>query len=140
VNKSKAKIGKKSKIHATVIFRQGERIEIGSYCLINHNNVLQGGKAMGKIIIGDYVQTGANVMMFAFNHATELNNIPMIKQDYYDGNIIIEDDVWIGAGSIILAGVTIGRGAVIAAGSVVSKNVDEYCIYGGVPAKKIKSR
>jgi acetyltransferase-like isoleucine patch superfamily enzyme len=49
-------------------------------------------------------------------------------------------DVWIGAHTIVMTGVTIGDGAIIAAGSVVTKDVDEYSIYGGVPAKKIKNR
>jgi len=52
----------------------------------------------------------------------------------------IEDDVWIGQGSIILSGITIGRGAIIAAGSVVTKDVPSYEIHAGVPAKKIKDR
>ena len=54
--------------------------------------------------------------------------------------IHIEDDVWIGANAIILRGVKIGKGSVIAAGSVVTKDVERYCIYGGVPAKKIRQR
>lgn len=136
----KAKIGKHTKLHPTVILRQGERIKIGEHCLINHNNVLQAGKFKGQIIIGNYVQTGANVMMFAFNHGTEINNVPMIEQDYWDGDIIVEDDVWIGAGSIILPGVKVGKGAVIASNAVVNKDVPEYAIVGGVPAKILKYR
>ncbi|MEO9209929.1 MAG: DapH/DapD/GlmU-related protein [Ginsengibacter sp.] len=54
--------------------------------------------------------------------------------------IIIEDDVWIGFGSIILSGVKIGKGSIIAAGSVVTKNVQAFSIYAGVPAKKIRDR
>lgn len=53
---------------------------------------------------------------------------------------IVEDDVWIGYGSIIMSGVKICKGSIIAAGSVVTKDVDSYSIYGGVPAKKIKNR
>jgi acetyltransferase-like isoleucine patch superfamily enzyme len=140
VGRKKAQIGENSKVHPTVILRQGERIFIGKNCLVNHNNVLQAGKFKGRIIIGDYVQTGANVMMFAFNHGTELNGIPMIDQDYYDGDIIIEDDVWIGAGSVILAGVTIRKGAIIASNAVVNKDVPENAIVGGVPAKILKFR
>jgi maltose O-acetyltransferase len=140
VGYSKVKIGKHTKLHPTVILRQSERIFIGNNCLINHNNVLQAGKSTGKIIIGNHVMTGPNVMMFAFNHGTDLNGLAMIEQDYKDGDIIIEDNVWIGAGSIILAGVSIGKGAVIASSAVVNKNVPENAIVGGVPAKILKYR
>lgn len=140
LGKKKAKIGKGTKIHSTVILRQGFNIEIGEGCLINHNNVLQAGKVNAKIRIGNYVHTGANVMMIAFNHAFDTREIPTIKQDYYDADIIIEDDVWIGGGAIILAGVTIGKGAIIGAGAVVNKNVPAYTIVGGVPARVLKNR
>jgi len=135
-----ATISKTANIHPTVVLRQGERIKIGEHCLLNHNNVLQAGKVDGKIIIGNYVHTGPNVMMFAYNHAFDDLTIPSKLQDYYDGDIIIEDDVWIGAGSIILAGVHIGKGVVIAAGSVVNKDVPDYAIAGGAPAKVLKMR
>jgi acetyltransferase-like isoleucine patch superfamily enzyme len=140
IGKKNATIGKNSKIHPTVILRQSERIKIGSHCLINHNNVLQAGKFKGKIIIGDYVHTGANVMMFAFNHSFDDLDTPTILQDYYDGDIVIDNDVWIGAGSVILAGVHIGKGAIVAANAVVNKNVPEKAIVGGVPAKILKYR
>ena len=135
-----AKVGKGSKIHATTILRQGYNIEIGENCLINHNNVLQAGKVDGKIIIGNHVHTGANVMIIAFNHAFDTRDIPTINQDYYDADIIVGDDVWIGGGAIILAGVTIGKGSIIAAGAVVVSDVPEYSIVGGVPAKVLKMR
>ena len=140
ISRNKVRIGKKSNVHPTVIFRLGERITIGEGCLINHNNVLQAGKGVGKIIIGNYVHTGVNVMMLAFNHGFDDLDIPTIKQDYYDADIVIEDDVWIGGGSIILAGVTVGKGSIIAAGAVVNKDVPPYSIVGGVPAKVIKYR
>lgn len=140
IGRKKAKIGKGSKVHATVILRQGYNIEIGEGCLINHNNVLQAGKVDGKIRIGNYVHTGANVMIIAFNHAFDTRNIPTIKQDYYDADITIGDDVWIGGGSVILAGVEIGKGAIIAAGAVVNSDIPEFAIAGGVPAKVLKYR
>ena len=140
IGQNKATIGKYTKLHPTVLIRQGERVTIGEHCLINHNNVLQAGKFKGRIVIGNYVQTGANVMMFAFNHGTDFIDIPMIEQDYLDGNIIIEDDVWIGAGSVILPGVRICKGAVVAANAVVNKDVPENAIVGGVPAKILKYR
>lgn len=135
-----ASIGKNSKIHSTVILRQSKNIEIGDNCLINHNNVLQAGKGTAKIKIGNYVHTGPNVMMFAYNHCFDDPNVPSILQDYYDADIIIEDDVWIGAGSVILAGAHIGKGCVIAAGAVVNMDIPSYSIVGGVPAKVIKYR
>ena len=57
-----------------------------------------------------------------------------------DGEIIINDDVWIGSNAVILPNCTIGKGAIIAAGAVVTKNVDSYTVVGGVPAKLIKRR
>lgn len=54
--------------------------------------------------------------------------------------VVIEDDVWIGYGSIILSGVKIGQGSIIAAGSVVTKDVESFSIYGGIPAKKLDDR
>ena len=140
IGRRKAKIGKDSKIHPTVILRQGERIEIGSHCLLNHNNVLQAGKEFGRIKIGNYVHTGANVMMFAFNHSIDDLEIPSKLQDYYDADINIDDDVWIGAGTVIVAGVTIGKGCVIGSNSVVTRDIPPYSIAGGVPAKVIRSR
>lgn len=66
---------------------------------------------------------------------------PCCEQDATTkGAIIIEDEVWLGANSIILSGVTIGKGAIVAAGSVVTKDVPPYTIVGGNPAKFIKNR
>ena len=133
-----AKIGKSSNVHATVILRQANNIEIGEGCLINHNNVLQAGKVNAKIRIGNYVHTGANVMIIAFNHAFDTREKPTIKQDYYDASVIIEDDVWIGAGTIILKGVRIGRGSVIGAGSVVTRDIPPYSLAAGNPCRVIR--
>ena len=138
--RKKAKIGK-SNIHPTALIREGENVTIGDNCLINHNNLLQAGKSeYGKIIIGNYVHTGVNVLFMAFNHGFYTRDIPTKEQDYMDAPIVVEDDVWIGAGSIILSGVTIGKGAIIAAGAVVNKDVPPFAIVGGVPAKVLKYR
>lgn len=140
VGRQKVSVGARTKLHPTVILREAERITIGHDCLINHNNVFQAGKKDGSIIIGNYVHTGPNVMMFAFNHGFYTTDIPTKEQDYYDASIVINDDVWIGGGSIILAGVIIGKGAIIGAGSVVTRDVPEYSIVAGAPAKVIKYR
>lgn len=136
-----AKIGKSSKIHPTTIIREGEFVSIGEHCLINHNNLIQAGKsAAGSISIGNYVHTGTNVVMLGFNHGFYTRELPTKEQDYMDAPIVIGDDVWIGTGAIILAGVTIGSGAIIAAGAVVNKDVPPFAIVGGVPAKVLKER
>lgn len=94
--------------------------------------------------IGSNVMFGPNCIIMTGDH--RIDQLGVYLRDAYDdpGNtqnpVIIEDDVWVGAGVIILKGVTIHTGSVIAAGSVVTKNVDAYAIYGGVPAKKIKNR
>lgn len=58
----------------------------------------------------------------------------------YPKPTIIENDVWIGSGVMIIGGVRIGNGAIVAAGSIVTKDIPDYSIYGGVPAKKLKAR
>ena len=90
LGKRRAKIGSKTKIHPTALIRHGERVSIGSNCLINHNNIIQGGKSIAHVRIGNYVQTGPNVMIFAFNHGTDLSDTPMTQQDYYDEDVIIK--------------------------------------------------
>ena len=108
-----AKIGK-SNIHPMAIIREGEYVTIGDNCLINHNCLIQAGKSpAGYIKIGNSVHTGVNVMMMAIPHCFYTREISTKEQDYLETPIIINDDVWIGAGSIILSGVTIGKGAII---------------------------
>lgn len=134
-------VGKNTSIHPTTIIRYGQNVKIGDNCLINHNNLLQPGKGPnGTISIGNYVHTGVNVMFMAFNHGFYTTEIPTKEQDYMDAPIVVEDDVWIGGGSIILSGVTIGKGAIVGAGAVVNKDVPPYAIVGGVPAKVLKYR
>lgn len=94
-----------------------------------------------KIVIGNYVMIAHNVMIIGGNHNISKTDIPMMLQgDGKQGDIIIKDDVWIGAGSIILTGVTIGKGSVVGAGSVVTKSIEPFSIVGGNPAKLIKKR
>lgn len=94
-----------------------------------------------KVKIGNFTMIAHNVMILGGDHNYKTAGIPTVfagRDETRPTNI--GDDVWIGAGSIIMAGVTIGDGAIIAAGSVVTKDVAPYCIYGGTPAKKIKDR
>ncbi|MBN1431653.1 MAG: acyltransferase [Methanomicrobiaceae archaeon] len=94
----------------------------------------------GSIIIGNNVLIGPNVVVRSADHNFSSADTLIQKQGHTGGRITIEDDVWIGANAVILKGVTIKTGAVVGAGAVVTKDVDEYVIAGGVPAKKISSR
>jgi acetyltransferase-like isoleucine patch superfamily enzyme len=82
---------------------------------------------------------GPGVKIFSSNHNTSLG-VPMNIQPYVEKDIIIGNDVWLGAGVIVLTGVKIGDGAVIAAGSVVTSDIPPYTIAAGIPAKPIKRR
>ena len=135
-----ATIGVCSNVHPSVIIREPYNVTIGKNCYFNHNTILHGGKKNAKLVIGNYVQTGPNVAIYVSNHGHVNNGIPIINQGYYEKDIIIEDDVWIGANSVILSGVRIGKGAIIGAGSVVTKDIPPFCICGGTPAKFIKQR
>lgn len=95
----------------------------------------------GKVIIGDNVLMGPEVMMFTHNHNHSRTDIPMKQQGTgVEKPIEIGNDVWIGARCIILQGIKIGNGAIVGAGAVVTKDVPEYTIVGGNPAKVIKKR
>lgn len=111
-------------------------IRIGRDSLIGEYNVLRG---QGGITIGDRVYTAPQVQMLAVNHSFDDPRRPMVEQGITADGIVIEDDVWIGAGAIITDGVRIGRGAVVAAGAVVTKDVPPRTVVGGIPARILKS-
>lgn len=94
----------------------------------------------GPLRIGDNVMMGPDVTILTHTHNIERTDIPMGLQGSIVKEVIIGNDVWIGMRSIIMPGVTIGNGAVIGAGAVVTKDVPDYAIVGGVPAKVIRYR
>lgn len=112
-------------------------IEIGDNMSMNTN--VQIGASSGKIIIGSNVLIGPNVVLRSADHGLS-KSTAIRSQPHLSGEIIVEDDVWIGSNAVILRNVRLGRGCVIAAGAVVTKNVEPYAIVGGVPARKISSR
>ena len=118
----------------------GENFYIGKYSQIECD-----------ALIGDNVIFANRVALIGrYDHHYQQIGIPtrlasQIRDKDYNWKglyekIVIEDDVWIGLGAIILSSVKIGKGSIIAAGSVVTKDVESYCIYAGNPAKKIKDR
>ena len=112
-----------------------ENIEIGRGTFINSD--IRFGVPDGKVVIGNNVLIGARVSFETVGHSTSYTPGKMRKRT--TGSIVVGNDVWIGAGVIIVQGVTIGNGAIVAAGSVVTRNVEPNTIVGGVPAKFIKN-
>lgn len=110
-------------------------IRIGRDSLIGEYNVLRG---QGGIAIGDRVYTAPLVQLLAVNHVYDDPTRPMVDQGITAQGIVVEDDVWIGAGAIVTDGVRIGQGAVVAAGAVVTGDVPPRTVVGGVPAKVLK--
>lgn len=110
-------------------------IRIGRDSLIGEYNVIRG---QGGVTIGDRVYTSPFTQIIAVNHRFEDPKRPFTEQGITAEGIIIEDDVWIGAGAVVTDGVRIGRGAVVAAGAVVTKDVPARTVVAGVPAKIIK--
>ena len=115
----------------------GGNITIGDFCSINPYTILYGH---GNLSIGNNVLIAAHCVIIPANHIFSDLDSPINSQGLTTKGIIIEDDVWIGAGCRILDGVTVGKGSIIAAGAVVNKDVEPYTIVGGVPAKIIKKR
>jgi acetyltransferase-like isoleucine patch superfamily enzyme len=111
-------------------------IKIGSDSLIGEYSVIRG---QGGVQIGDRVYTSPFTQIIAVNHVFDDPDRPFVEQGITAEGIIIEDDVWLGAGAIITDGVRVGKGAVVAAGAVVTKDVLPHTVVGGVPAKPIKT-
>jgi maltose O-acetyltransferase len=117
-------------------------IVFGSNVMISKNTIINtSSTGKSKVIIGNNVLIAHNVLIIGGNHNISRIDIPIrLQGEGKQGNIIIEDDVWIGAGVIILTGIVIGKGSVVGAGSVVTKDVLPYSIVAGNPAKIIKKR
>jgi acetyltransferase-like isoleucine patch superfamily enzyme len=113
-------------------------ISIGKNVVIRPGSVIE-ADADARVIIEDDVMLGPNVYFYVNDHKFERRDIPLSEQGYYPSeDIIVQNGAWIGANSTILCGVNIGRNSVIGAGSVVTKDVPDFTIVAGVPAKKIK--
>lgn len=106
---------------------------IGNGSRIGISNVL-----IGPLIIGNNVIIAQNVVISALNHGYEDIHTPIRFQKCTTKHIQIDDDSWIGANCVITAGVKIGKHVVVAAGSIVTKNIPDYSIVAGNPARIIK--
>ena len=110
-------------------------IKIGCNSLVGEYSVIRG---QGGVEIGDRVYTSPFTQIIAVNHVFDDPSRPFVDQGITAEGIVIEDDVWLGAGAVITDGVRVGQGAVVAAGAVVTRDVPPYTVVGGVPARIIK--
>lgn len=127
--------GENVNIESGADFGRGSKINIG-----NNSGIGINCQVRGPLSIGDNVMMGPDVVILTSNHKYDRLDIPMCEQGYINNAVSIGNDVWIGQRAVILPGVHIGDGVVIAAGAIVSKDVSDYAIVGGVPAKIIKYR
>lgn len=111
-------------------------IRIGRNSLVGENTVIRG---QGGVTIGNRVYTSPQTQIMAVNHVFDDPDRPFIEQGITAEGIVIEDDVWIGAGAIITDGVRVGKGAVVAAGAVVVEDVPAHTVVAGVPAQPVKA-
>lgn len=130
------KIGSGSTLHMGAVFYYPPNISIGKDTIIGENAVLDG---RDKLTIGDHVDIASEVMIYNSQHDTSEENFAGVE-DAVKKPVTIEDYVFIGPRAIILPGVTVKKGAVVGAGAVVTKDVEEFKIVGGVPAKEIGER
>jgi acetyltransferase-like isoleucine patch superfamily enzyme len=117
-------------------------IEVGHHVFLGPGAFLSAGES--HIRIGHKVMFGPNVTVLGGDHRIDMVGALMAdvtrKRPEDDRGVDISDDVWVGAGAIILHGVKIARGAVVAAGAVVTQDVPAYAIVGGCPARVLKMR
>lgn len=129
-------------------FRLGRKSVIESYCCINnavgdvtigdHTRIGIHCTVIGPVSIGNNVNLAQGITVTALNHNFEDVTRRIDEQGISTKSVVIGDDVWIGANAVILPGVTIGRHVVVAAGAMVTKDVPDYCVVAGVPAKVVK--
>jgi maltose O-acetyltransferase len=115
----------------------GNQITIGDRTFININcTLLDSPLANYSITIGNDCLIGPNVQLLAVSHAVEATQ--RLQKENFAQPIIISNNVWIGAGAIILAGVNIGENSIVGAGAVVTKSVVANTVVAGNPARKIR--
>lgn len=128
--------GRSIRVNPGVRFGSGARVAVGNNC-----NLSQRMRVIGDLILGDDVMLGPEIVFISYNHEFSDLEVPMRAQGVTDSKpVVVGNDVWIGMRALIMPGVHIGNHAIVAAGSVVTKDVPEWGIVGGNPAKLIKYR
>jgi acetyltransferase-like isoleucine patch superfamily enzyme len=142
-------------IRKTNLIESSKNIKVGKFSFFNKNLIITGDE---YVSIGSFCSFGKDITVYTSNHDTNYPSTQgFIYRKYFKvnhpgevkinpsksrtkGPVLIKNDVWIGDGVKVMSGVTIGNGACIAAGSIVTKDIDDYSIVAGVPAKRISFR
>lgn len=130
------------------VARCGKNVNFEQYAAFNpeleigdRSGVGQSANLSGHIVIGNDVMMGPYCTMMTYSHKHDSLDIPMDQQGFEPERVkYIGDDVWIGRNVIVLPGANIGSHCIVGAGAVVTKDVPDYAIVGGVPAKVIRYR
>ncbi len=126
------KMGKNCSIYNSVEIRNPRYLQIGEYCCIGKHTLLD---ARTGITIGSCTNISSHVLIWSLHHDYNSDNFAAVGEEVKIGH-----HCWICSRAIILPGVKIGNYAVVATGAVVTKNVPDYAVVGGVPAKIIGER
>ncbi|WP_138470264.1 DapH/DapD/GlmU-related protein [Poseidonocella sp. HB161398] len=136
---ARVELGRRNQIMHGVHFETGYEgsVRLGDDCFVGAYTILNG---QAGISIGDNALIAGHCHIIAGNHRFDDLSVPMNQQGFDSHGVVIEDDVWLGAGAKVLDNVRIGRGSIIAAGAVVTGDVEPFSIMGGVPARLIRKR
>ena len=111
-----------------------EKVSIGSYCNLGQGAFITGG---GGVRIGDWVGFGPDVKVWSVNHRFDDPDTPWQLQGWKAKEVVIEDDVWLGANVFVMPGVIIHKGAIISAGTVVNKSIPAFALVAGNPGRVV---
>lgn len=111
---------------------------VGAVIIGNHSRIGLSNTVIGPVTIGNQVNLAQNIVISGLNHNYRDITQPISKQGVTTIPVTIEDNVWIGANAVILAGITIGKHAVVAAGTVVTCNVPPYSVCAGNPGRIVR--
>jgi acetyltransferase-like isoleucine patch superfamily enzyme len=134
-----ADIGPGVRMSPTASLRNGERIKIGAYAHIGANCSIWAGDSVGRITLGRHALLGPEVFITASNYQIAPGT-PVMDQPKLERDVVIGDDVWLGARVMVVAGVEIGDGCIIGASSVVTRSIPAGSIAVGNPARVVGQR
>lgn len=128
---------KNIEISPGVCIEHPQGLSIGEWVTINRNVWLN---AVGGLSIGNFCGLGPNTVIHTANHNFSSTDVPFLEQQWTHQEVVIEDDVWLGASVIVVPGVHIGRGAIVGAGTTVAEDIQPYAMVVGEKGRMIRSR